>query len=274
MKLRFVSWLSIFALLGLSLFAGCSKTSVLAPNDGITKTSGGSQALSTQLPLSDFLSAQGSTSDFFPPFPDYIAWTNNDPQTLFAAIDYTGSAGAYLAGHGGPVIATQVTGSVSERPLDDGRAEVTVNVFTKNALTWAVGLPGDIAADPPLFGYRQTDLLADPSLKPALSNSEFHVTFTNTAPGAPLPDLVNAFILGNATAGQTLTTLSFRSTGTGPLRAAFGVADGTPGRCEVSNSGILHTSSAQGALADGFPAEVVNLGKVGGGALSKWGSGD
>jgi len=142
MKLRFVSWLSIFALLGLSLFAGCSKTSVLAPNDGITKTSGGSQALSTQRPLSDFLSAQGSTSDFFPPFPDYIAWTNNDPQTLFAAIDYTGSAAAYLAGHGGPVIATQVTGSVSERPLDDGRAEVTVNVFTKNALTWAVGLPG------------------------------------------------------------------------------------------------------------------------------------
>lgn len=274
MKLRFASWLSVLALLGLSFFTGCSKTNTLAPNDGITKTSAGSQALSTQRPLSDFLSAQGSTSLFFPPFGDYIAWTNNDPQTLFAAIDYAGISAAYLATHGGPVIPTQVTGNVSERPLADGRAEVTVNLFTKNAITWAVGLPGDIFADPPLFGYRQGDLLANPSLKPALSNSEFHVTFTNDAPGAPLPDVTNAFIVGNATPGQTLLTLSFRSTGTGPLRAAFGVADGTPGRCEVSNSGILHSSSTQGALADGFPAEVVNLGKVGGGALSRRGNGD
>src|SRR6185369_2641382 len=118
MKLRLAPWLSIFALFGLLLFAGCSKTSVLAPNAGITKTSGGSQALSTQRPLSDFLSAQGSTSLFFPPFGDYIAWTNNDPQTLFAAIDYAGLSAAYLATHGGPVIPTQVTGNVSERPLD------------------------------------------------------------------------------------------------------------------------------------------------------------
>ena len=213
----------------------------------------------TQRPLSDFLSAQGSTSMFFPPFPDFVAWTNNNPQTRFAAIDYTGLVAAYLQSHGGPSLGTQVSGSVSERPLADGRAEVTVDLRTTRAMSWAVGLPGDIMNDPPIFGYRQGELLANPSLTPALSSSELNVVFTNDAPGAPLPDLVTAFILGNATPGQQLLKLMFRSSGSGPLR---GSSEGALAHLTVTQTGLLITGF-HGATADAFPAERVDLHLIG-----------
>jgi hypothetical protein len=86
----------------------------------------------------------------------------------------------------------------------------------------------------------------------------FSVSFKNTAPGAPLPDLVNAFILGNTAPGQELRTLAFRSDGDGPLHAAFGVAEGTPGHLTVSQTGILMTGF-HGATSDAFPVERVDL---------------
>ena len=86
--------------------------------------------------------------------------------------------------------------------------------------------------------------------------------FKNTAPGAAIPDLVDAFILGNAAAGQELRFLSFRSQGDGPLRTEFGVPDGTPGRLTVTQTGLFMTQF-QGATADGFPAERVDLTVVG-----------
>jgi len=222
----------------------------------------------TQRPLSDFLDAQGTTSIFIPPLPDFIGWANNNPQTLFASVDNLGLAANYLASHRGPLLDTRVDGTVSERPLADGRAMVTVIVHTTNALTWVIALPAnDFASDPPLFGYRGTDLLADPSLTPALSRAEMKVSFTNTAPGAPLPDLVNAFILGNALPGQELRTLGFNSSGDGPLRVAAGVPDGTPGQCNVIQTGLFMTHF-KGATADGFPAERVDLRQAGGGPLS------
>jgi len=211
-----------------------------------------------QRPISDFLSSQGSTSLFFPPFPDYIGWANNNPQTRFALIDYTGKAAAYLAAHGGPNLRTQVDGTVSERPLEDGRAEVTVILHTTNAMSWVA--PASDFAGPLLFGNRGSDLLADPSLRPALSNVNMRVVFTNDAPGAALPDLVNAFILGNATPGQQLVFLEFRSDGSGLL------ADGTPGRLQVTQTGIFVTPG-HGATGDGFPAEHVELRAVGSGLL-------
>ena len=50
------------------------------------------------------------------------------------------------------------------------------------ALTWTCGLPGDISTNPVLFGVRGGDLLADPSLQPALSSVTMKVVFTNDAP--------------------------------------------------------------------------------------------
>jgi hypothetical protein len=231
-------------------------------NDDVILASGASQR-----PFSDFLSAQGSTNVFIPPLPDFIGWSNNSPQTLFASVDYLGLVAGYLASHGGPVLGTIVDGTVMERPLADGRAEVTVEIHATDALTWVLPIPfNDIATDPLAFGYRGTDLLANPNLVPALSSAHSKVVFKNTAPGAPLPDLIIAFILGQGDPGQELLTLSFESNGTGLLRAPSGSPEGTPGRCTVAQTGLFMTGF-HGAVGDGFPAERVTIRPVGRGAV-------
>jgi hypothetical protein len=209
-------------------------------------------------PIADFTSTQGTTNLFIPPVPDFIAWANNNPQTLFASVDYAGLANSWLVANGGPNLGTQVSGTVTDRPQKDGRSIVTVVLHTTNANTWVVPLPGDVAADPLVFGYRAQDLAANPSLTPALSESHLQAEFMNTGVGAPLPDLVNAFILGNALPGQELRMLSFRSSGSGPLRAAFGVPDGTPGTLAVTQTGLFQ-AGFHGAVGDAFPAEKVIL---------------
>lgn len=263
-------WFLLVGLLAVMAVVGCTM-SPFEPHLGraTLQSSGRSNdpQVAAQRPLSDFISAQGTTSLFFPPLPDYIGWLNNNPQTRFTLIDYTGLAAAYLATHGGPSLGTQASGTVSERALADGRAQVTVVVHTVAALTWTCGLPGDISTNPVLFGVRGGDLLADPSLQPALSSVTMKVVFTNDAPGAPLPDLVNAFILGNATPAQSLLFLSFVSDGNGPLHAAFGVPDGTRGKQNVTQTGLFVTQF-KGATADGFPAERVDLHTAGRGTAA------
>jgi hypothetical protein len=227
-------------------------------------------------PISDFVSAQGSTNGFLPPIPDFVGWSDNPPNgcnsTQFASVDYAGVAAAWRVASGGPSFGTQVSGSVTERPLADGRADVLVVLHTKNAITWVEALPPvDFANDPPTFGYKANALLTDPSLTPALSTSLLQVEFTNPAMGDPLPDIVTAFILGEALPGQSLLTLSFRASGAGPLHANFGVPEGTPGRLAVSQTGLLlHTF--HGCPGDAFPAEIINLRP--GGSLSASGGTD
>lgn len=52
-------------------------------------------------PCSDFLNAQGKTSRFFNPVPDYVGWTDAvNPNTLlpetFGLVDYAGLADKYI----------------------------------------------------------------------------------------------------------------------------------------------------------------------------------
>src|SRR5439155_12126632 len=137
-----------------------------SPSDG--------QHAAVHRPVSDFVSAQGSTNSFIPPIPDFIAWTDNPPNgcnaTKFASVDYAGVAAAWLEANGGPSLGTHVGGSVTERPLADGRADVIVVINTSNALSWAVAFPiTDLATDPTIFGNRANEILANPSLQPGLS---------------------------------------------------------------------------------------------------------
>jgi hypothetical protein len=224
-------------------------------------------------PLSDFLSAQGTTAILDPPIPDYLGFFSDParPPIRLVLIDYAGIEARWIQENGGPALGTDVSGTVMERPLADGRAEVTVRLHTVRAQTWVI--PFDLAAfengdftqfqtSPLLFGFRGQDLVANPTLSPALSVCDLEVMFKNTAVGAPLPDLLNAFVFGNAAPGQELVSLVIASTGSGPLRAAFGVAEGTPGKSVVVQT-VLLMASFKGALADGAPAELVDLHALG-----------
>ena len=238
-----------------AVFCAVTLASELFLSVAITTPAGATFGPAIKRPLSDFAGAQGTSSLFFPPAPDLVGWANN-PFTLFALVDYTGQQAAWISANGGPDLGTAVGGSVVERPLSDGTTMIHVALNAKNANTFALNATDFV------FGYEPNDLVTDPSRSPALSNAQFRVDFTNTSPGAPLPDLVDAFILGNAAPGQSLRFLSFRSSGSGPLRSAYGVPDGTPGHLAVTQTGIFMTSF-QGSTADGFPAETIVLQQVG-----------
>jgi len=233
-------------------------------------------------PFSDWLSAQGLNATFYPPVKDYVGWSTNptsapshrppDTSRLFALVDYAGIAAEWLLANGGPDLGTEVDGSITERTLSDGRVEVHVTVHTKNALTFVtdnINVPCcPIIGQPFLFGYTAPEIQADPTLEPGLSSVHFEIVFTNTAPGAPLPDFVDAFILPHAAPGQQLVSILFSANGTGPLRSAFGVAEGIPGRVKVTQIGVLCSglhdkSQCNGARQDGFPVETIDLREIG-----------
>lgn len=248
-------------------------------------------AAATQRPISDFLSVQGtfciappaggSCEDlgasldpasgcclFVPPTPNFFGWF--DPASLnFASFDYAGLAAAnILALSGGTIdLGTTMSGSVTERPLPDGRAEVHVRLLTRRALAWAFNFnetdcpPGNPFATCALrFGYRPVEVLAGAT--PALGDLLHHMVIINTAPGAPLPDLVQ---VGFAPApGQEFQTHSFYSRASGALRAPFGVSEGTPGRLENTQTGLVGlVGTPQAPSFDGFPAEHIKIYAVG-----------
>jgi len=154
----------------------------------------------TMRPLSDFLEAQGSTSDFFPPVPDYVGWVNAvDPETgfptTFALIDYTGLANQYLSNECSIDLGTTVSGTVIQRELTDGsgKAEITVNLHTKNAQGFAL-LVKDIIdhgfdGAPAKFGNKTLDVCE--GAQAAVGNTHLSVKFNIKEAGDSLPDLVD-----------------------------------------------------------------------------------
>ena len=181
-------------------------------------------------------------------FPQY--WS--DPKTgITAGIDALGQLDDGSFG-------TTVDGSVSESPLSGGFADVKVLVHTGNALTRAFGFDADFNTIP-LFGYFYGEVLG--GAEPTLGDSLLQVTFSNTAPGAPLPDF-NQLLICPAP-GQALEVFSIRAQASGPLREAFGVPEGTPGRLEVTQTGLIGTSALVNphsrVAVDAFPAEKVIL---------------
>lgn len=115
-----------------------------------------------------------------------------------ASVDYAGLANAYIESASGETVSlgTTTDGTIIERKLSDDRTEVTVLLRTRNALTYIVRPtedPNDIdfASGPLLFGIRAPDVLEGAT--PALGESFLQVVFINTAPGDPLPDLLQLF---------------------------------------------------------------------------------
>lgn len=178
------------------------------------------------------LGAQGTTSMFVPPVPDYVGWVDADFVT-FALVDYAGLANAWIEAEtgGATSLGTGVRGKVTERARSDGRADVRVALTTGRALAWAFRI-ADVEFDDPLFflntplafGARAQDVVST-GATPSVARVNFDITFVNSAPGAPLPDLVQ--LLNAPEPGQTPLVLSFVSHGCGATPA------GTPARLSI-----------------------------------------
>jgi hypothetical protein len=228
----------------------------------------------TQRPIGDFLKAQGASSNFFPPVPDYLGWaqalcTSGGLGCLspeidfgrfcggdFVLVDYAGLADQYLVKNGFQSSGTVMDGTVTERRISPSSVEISVTLHTKNALTFVLpptqliagtsppcGTGWDFLNGPLLLGQRPT---ANPSLQDrALAESFFYVSFVNPA-GAPLPDLLDLFF----NRYPDLAEYSFNAVGSGPLRSAFGVPDGTPGTVTVVQAGKGSRSNSQPAVVN------------------------
>jgi hypothetical protein len=184
-----------------------------------------------------------------------------------AVVDYAGGANRYLASQGYKSLGTSVEGSIVEVPLSDGRAQVTVVLHTTNALTFASTWDASREAPPNqtaqnnkrLFGYTVSELLQDPHHNhPALAESHLILVFKNTAPLAPMPDLVKWLALGVADPRLEIDSLYFDANAEGVIHAAANLGpEGTAGRCIVSQF-ALFTGPVQGPDG-GFFTEVVDL---------------
>jgi hypothetical protein len=244
-------WRIIIASLALVLGLMMPTTTPLSVNAG-----------AGQRPIADFLSAQGTycldldgmpppCDLFVPPSPNMIGWTVSPAFQVFALLDYAGLANNYLVSQGGTSLGTTISGSINERPLADGRAEVSVTLRTKKALVWGSDISTEFPG-PLLLGHRVDEVLAGAT--PALADSTFRVVFINTAPGAPLPDLIQLNFA--PLPGQEFKFLSIHARGTGPF------PDGSPGEVVIVQTGVFVTTG-MGATADGFPAERIDLHPIG-----------
>jgi hypothetical protein len=145
--------------------------------------------------LDEFLDAQGSTIQFFPPVPDYLGWGGGDPVT-FGLIDYAGLAADYLLEQG-VNLGTEVRGVITECVLTDGSAQLTVALVTDNAMGFAQDVDAliangfDFANTDTILGNKAVDIAAgEPA---AVGSAEVYLSFRMSAPGDPLPDVLNVF---------------------------------------------------------------------------------
>lgn len=226
-----------FRVVALALLLGLLLAVVGAPfalaDDGATAAP---DAATVKRPLSDWLDAQGTfcVDDggggcilFEPPVANYLAWT--DPaRNRIGSFDYAGLANQYIVDHGGASLGTKMTGSLTEKALPDGRASVSVNLKTKKALTFVAD--GVDFGGPLLFGHRPQEVLDGATA--STCTGTFKLKFINTAPGAPMPDFMQLAFAPEP--GQEITMITIKCVAKGPLRALYGVPEGTPGQAAIN----------------------------------------
>jgi hypothetical protein len=207
-----------------------------------------------QRPFSDWLSAQGTVNPVNCA-STVTGWLTPDFAT-FARADYSGKICDCITANGGPTFHPEFSGTVTERDLPDGTAEIQVIHHFTNTHVVARDQtlptpPGEPALA--ILGYNAAELFGHPELQSAVANGMIQVKFIIAHPGDPLPDLSSINFL----------SLSARIQGSGPLRAAFGVAEGAPGKLLVSQIGLFNIPGQGNGVADGFPAELVRVFRAG-----------
>jgi len=198
--------------------------------------------------LDEFLAAQGTFCitdgeggclQFFAPLPNMLGFPD-EARNRCAMVDYAGLAHRYLRGAtGGELdLGTEISGSVQERPAPDagapGTVEITVRLKIRDALIYSV-TGCDLSAGPAEFGSLVPEILA--GAEPTVGNAELVVKFITTAPGRPLPDLIE--ILVQPEFGQTIRSVRLDARADGDLRSPFGVPDGTSGKASIRYTGGL-----------------------------------
>lgn len=201
-------------------------------------------------PIEDFIEAQGTANQFLfyagadaPHLRNYaVGFTTATcpgefcqyPTSRIAVVDYAGGANKYLERHGYGSLNTKTAGSITERVLPDGRAEVTVVLYTTNALTFVSTFDYSLPSPPQsaetntrLFGSSVQELFRDSSRRPALGNSSLILIFKNPSLDAPMPDLVNLFAFGVQPKNFELTSLYLHVNASGSL------PDGAQAHCTV-----------------------------------------
>jgi hypothetical protein len=212
----------------------------------------------THRPISDFLSTQGTFCDpdghggcqiFVPPTPNFVGFTDT-VHDLGISFDYAGLSEQPLGG----ALGTTFSGTISERTVPDGSVIVTVHLHTSNALVYVIPFdpnssdPDQFGNNDLLFGARVADVQA--GAQPALGDCTLDLVFTNTAPGLPIPDFEQ--FLFAPVEGQNLLSIVFEGTASGQF------ASGGTGKVHVIERGLFN-NGFHGAVADGFPAEFINL---------------
>ena len=162
---------------------------------------------------------------FSPPVENYIFFGATATEPI-AAVDYAGLEDKWLrqASGGSQSFRTGFSGTVTERPLGDGRAELSIVLHTRHEVARAFLFDGT-----PIFGNTTPDVLA--GAQPAIGESTFDFVFINPTVGMALPDLAQIVFAANP--GQVFVSSHFRAVAMGPLHAAFGVPEGTRGRMTV-----------------------------------------
>ncbi len=220
-------------------------------------------ALAGQRPIEDFLKAQGTYVD--PGWPWSQEWTRFygwlSPDVPYAfVIDYAGVASRWLQSQYGTSVGTTFNGYVKERPLDNETTEVTVVLQTRNALVWILAEQGDPDIIPPVMGYTPPEVASGSPA--ALGDCTLQVRFINAGePGSPLPDLESP------AAAQATSFIAISAQAHGPLRAAFGLPEGTPAFAQTRQTGLFGVSTIANLKSrvalDAFPAEKIIIQPVG-----------
>lgn len=275
-----ISRLASLGCMGLLSLAGCSG----APDEGAAAaaTAAASASAAVQRPIEDFVARQGTYCVlmggtecvlFEPPVANILGWIKiKDGVRRYARVDFAGLADRYLGG----ALGTTFAGGITERPLPDGRAEVTVRLHTRNALAWVWGravLPGGFGPNHRLWGHTATEVAAGAA--PALVDSDFTVVFLSPAMGAPMPDLTQFSF--DATYAGARVREAIVTHGLGELTAdaeALGVGPAGPAELVVHQLGLfeVYANVAEdrdplpndgGIWNGGWPVELLNLVPVG-----------
>jgi hypothetical protein len=224
--------------------------------------------------IHEWLDAQGT---LFPPdplapeTPALFTWQNNpdingdgvaDGPFYRLWYDYAGVLGRPTS-YGGVFGPESITGAITERPVGGGLAEVTVSLNVQGAVIWVVDAtccPNDnLQTLSVVFGHREADMANDPNLEPARADVQFTVTILNEV-GGTMPDLIDSFFQSRFLSFHIVLNAE------GPLTAAFGVPEGTPGKLVWGKPGTLTVPAnphADNGAASWFPNDQFHLFPIG-----------